>query len=81
MEASFSRDEFRLHTSVHITHYLLAKDFERGKQLTQDEKDYILHRQKNQESYTTTLPRNKCSQDLMEISKKIQAQKLACLYI
>ena len=44
-----------------------SEDFERGKQLTPVEREYIFRRQKNYETYTENVPRNEVGQDIVQI--------------
>ena len=44
-----------------------SADFERGKQLTPVEREYIFRRQKNYETYTENVPRNEVGQDIVQI--------------
>ena len=59
--------------------HLKAEDFQRGKQLTPTEREYILERHKNNETYTTTVPRNEVGEDIAKLSNELQEQRLQCV--
>ena len=62
-----------------LTRYLLAEDFERGKQLAQADREYIFRRQKNYETYTESVPRNEVAHDIVQISNKTKEQTMVCV--
>ena len=47
--------------------------------MTPTEREYILERHKNNETYTTTVPRNEVGEDIAKLSNELQEQRLQCV--
>ena len=47
--------------------------------MTPTEREYILERHKNNETYTATVPRNEVGEDIAKLSNELKEQRLQCV--